>query len=172
MINDNNNNKYVKNLINMKLLNVYIDQDKSEILARLLGSNITDGSLLINKNNIYLCSRFNLGEKIDAENVINDIKKLGFDNIYIKNQINIFNENVTYNTWRVQKSGTFAYLMKIIGCTIGKKTENIKILPDWIINGNNKIKIEFLNAYIGGDGCRISILKNNTSSKINVHEIC
>ena len=63
-------------LIRLGFVDCNIIQEKLEILARLFGANITDGTLSKRKNS-YEC-KFYVGELEDANDLNRDIQQLGF----------------------------------------------------------------------------------------------
>mgnify|MGYP003385804066 CR=1 FL=1 len=141
-----------------------ISEDKLEILARLVGLNITDGHLCFrDKHKSYECS-FSVGEQRDVEELKYDIEKLGFgiaNSRTCKNNFKngIEKREIVYNTYEVSKFGAFPCLLNLLGAFCGKKTTQKRKIPEWIMNGSNRVKREFINGFISGDGCKISINK-------------
>ena len=163
---------YRLDLLELHLLNKEIPIYKLKIIARLLGALNTDGHLGISQENYYIAS-FNLGEEYDVYQVADDIKNLGFGNVSIRRKISKFedknqNRTTTTCTWEVSKSGSFAYFMFLMGAILGNKTFTKRIIPDWLLNSNKCIKREFLSAFQGGDGSRISYQKNDKTFKPNL----
>jgi hypothetical protein len=168
-------NHYRMQLVEALLLNVPIPTNKLKIIARLLGSLNTDGHLSINNTSdiAYYRSSFYLGEEIDVYQLADDIKELGFGNVSIKRKITNFKDKknartTTYKTWEVSKDGAFAYFMSLMGAIVGKKTYAKRELPGWLMNSELSIKREFLSAFQGGDGSRMSYQKNGTNFKPNL----
>lgn len=169
---------YRPKLLQLNLLDREFTQNELEIMARLLGGCITDGHLNVKKNS-YLC-KFCVGEVKDASSLANDILKLGFDKPHIKLSKTKFVDKITnritiHKTIEVSKYGSFAYFMFLLGAFVGKKTTQLRKLPEWIINANKPIIREFLGGLIGGDGCKIDVLKRNEKFggyKTRIHEIC
>jgi intein/homing endonuclease len=131
-------------------------------MARLLGLNITDGH--IHHHDKYYDCIFSVGEMKDAYDLTDDLIKLGFGTPSIQREITHFqdeanNKTVEYKTYRVCKNGAFAYFMHLIGAFVGKKTTQVRKLPDWILNANKPIIREFLGGLIGGDGSRLGTNK-------------
>jgi len=165
-------NHYRMQLLEAQLLNVPIPINKLKIIARLLGSLNTDGHLSINTSDIeYYKASFYLGEEMDVYQLADDIKELGFGNVSIKRKITNFKDKknarttttTTYKTWEVSKDGAFAYFMSLMGAIVGKKTYTKRELPGWLMNSELSVKREFLSAFQGGDGSRISYQKNGTN---------
>jgi DNA-directed RNA polymerase beta subunit/intein/homing endonuclease len=138
----------------------------------------------------YYDSSFNVGEEYDVFQLADDIKTLGFGMVSISRETNKFEDKVSgrvtiTRTWRVGKNGVFAYYMYLLGGFAGKKTDAYRTvvrpasgrlaselrssailpnmarsIPDWLVNAEPSVKREFLSAFQGGDGCRISYNKN------------
>jgi DNA-directed RNA polymerase beta subunit/intein/homing endonuclease len=167
-------------LAELKLLNFVdkpIPQEKLEIFARLIGYCITDGNITkISKEKEQYQVRFSLGEEEDVYEIIDDMQKLGFGSPYItrstthhtnyKNGI-----HTIHKTWTVSKGGAFGYFMMKMGGLVGDKTIMTRKIPDWILNGNNRIKREFLSGFNGGDGSRFSMQKNENRYKLSVQTV-
>ncbi len=168
---------YRTELFELCYLDRKIPQWKLEILARLIGLNITDGHLGIRSNDKYYDCEFSVGEEQDAFDLLDDIMKLGFGTPSISKRItkhiNGKNGKVTiYNTITVSKNGAFAYLLNKLGAFNGNKTEQIRNIPNWIITANNRIQREFISGFVAGDGCRLSMNNNQDKKKIHCSEIC
>ena len=169
--------QYRLQLLELSYLNKPIPQNKLEILARLIGFNITDGHIGIRQNGKYYDCEFSVGEEKDTFDLLDDIMKLGFGTPSISRRttkhINSKNGKETiYNTWTVSKNGVFAYLLNYLGAFNGKKTEQSRKVPDWIMNANKRIQREFISGFVAGDGCRLSIHLNQNSYKINCSRLC
>jgi DNA-directed RNA polymerase beta subunit len=166
---------YKTELLELNLLNIDIPTYKLKIIARLIGSINTDGHLYerIDKNKKYYNASFYLGEEVDVFQIADDISKLGFGNISIQRKITNFEDKTTgritnYRTWEVSKNGAFAYLLSLLGGFCGKKTETIRFIPEWLLNSEKSIKREFLSAFQGGDGSRLSYQKNDKTYKPHI----
>jgi DNA-directed RNA polymerase beta subunit len=162
--------KYRLELLERNLLNIAISTDKLKIIARLLGALNTDGHL---STNPLFAASFNLGEEYDVYQVADDIKTLGFGNVSIRRKISKFedknkNRTTTTCTWEVCKSGVFAYFMYLMGAIPGKKTESKRVIPVWLVKADLHVKREFLSAFQGGDGSRLSYQKNDKTFKPNL----
>jgi len=166
---------YKIELLELNLLNKNIPVYKLKIIARLIGALNTDGNLYERNDNNkkYYNASFYLGEEYDVFQIAGDITKLGFGNPSIKQKTTNFEDKVTgrntkYRTWEVSKNGSFAYLLSLLGGFVGKKTNMIRNIPDWLINSEKSIKREFLSAFQGGDGSRLSYQKNEKSWKPHI----
>ena len=163
---------YKMDLLELNLLNTNIPIYKLKIIARLIGSLNTDGHLhmTIDNNKQYYYASFYLGEESDVYQLCDDISQLGFGSASVKRNITRFEDKVSsrithYRTWEVYSNGSFAYLLSILGGFVGKKTNMLRSLPDWLITAELSIKREFLSAFQGGDGCRISCQRNENNWK-------
>ena len=168
---------YRMELLENNLLNVEIPVYKLKIVARLLGALNTDGHLGVTKEEktkkVYYSSSFNLGEESDVYQLADDIKNLGFGNVSIRRRITKFDDKIknrttTSSTWEVTKNGAFSYFMYLMGGFAGKKTEMKRFLPQWLMSSQLSIKREFLSAFQGGDGSRLSYQKNERTYKPNL----
>ena len=139
---DITNTKYLEEL--SEILDKPIKQNILEIIARLIGA-LKSGGKLLKTDNKYETS-FYLTNDSDVFELINDIKKIGF-----KNDYSII-RNIKNNTWDVTIGNTFSFLMMKMG--------SLEDVPNWISNGNNLIKREFLSGFIGSNGCKIYIQNN------------
>lgn len=166
---------YKMDLLELKLLNHNISVYKLKIIARLLGALNTDGHLFerIEKDKKYYCASFYLGEESDVYQISDDIANLGFGNASINRKITSFEDKTSgrttqYRTWEVSSNGAFAYLLFLLGGIVGKKTNAIRIVPEWLVNAELSIKREFLSAFQGGDGSRLSYQKNDKTWKPHI----
>ena len=162
---------YRMDLLESNYLNKPISQERLVIIARLIGALNTDGNIseINNKDKSYFRSSFYVGEEQDTYCLSDDINKLGFGYPTILRQISKFTDKnsgriTNYKTWKVNKDGCMSYLLNLLGGFKGKKTNQERIIPDWIMNGNKLIKREFLSAIQGGDGCKIRYQSNAGST--------
>jgi DNA-directed RNA polymerase beta subunit len=149
--------KYKNELVEKKLLPMYNNSVNLEIIARLFGFILSDGSINIYNrtgNNLASCS-FNFGTSEDVENFHTDITQCGFKALKANECDRTFNDT-THHTFALTYAGAFPALMISLGISIGKKTESQRSeIPEWIMNGTMLIKREFLSGFQGGDGCKI-----------------
>ena len=168
---------YRMDLLEQNLLNIALPLWKLKIVARLIGALNTDGHLGVINDEItkkihYQCS-FNLGEEYDVYQISDDIKILGFGNVSIRRRVTKMEDKISgrttiCRTWEVSKSGTFAYFMYLMGALVGDKTNISRALPEWLINAELSIQREFLSAFQGGDGSKLSYQKNGDTFKPNL----
>ena len=162
--------KRINELLNY--INVEWSIDNMEILARLHGSCATDGT--IQKRDYGWGVSFYIGEQQDAEELCDDIQALGFERPVYRKKQTIFNngeKEVIYNYYDITKSGSFATFMVLTGALVGKKSnvENPTV-PQWILESPLSVKREYLSAFQGGDGCRITMYTNgNNNNKPNIN---
>ena len=166
---------YKIELLERCLLNHNIPIYKLKIIARLLGALNTDGHLYERnyESKQYYNTSFYLGEEADACQLVNDIIKLGFGYSAIKQKTTRLEDKIsgratTYRTWEVSNNGAFAYFMMLLGGFVGKKTNTQRVVPEWLVNSELSIKREFLSAFQGGDGSRLSYQKNDKTWKPNL----
>ena len=158
---------YKMELSNLNLLDKYIPTYKLKIIARLIGALNTDSNIGVRGDNHYTCS-FYVGEEYDVYQVADDIKILGFGNPSIQRRIAKLGDKSTGRTWEVSKSGAFAYFIQLMGGVINKKTNTAREIPDWLVRAELSVKREFLSAFQGGDGSRLSYKKNYSCCKPNL----
>jgi len=166
---------YKMDLLELNFINNDLPIYKLKIIARLIGSLNTDGHLYerIDKDKKYYCASFYLGEESDVYQISDDISKLGFGNVSIKRKVTTFEDKISgkttqHRTWEVSLNGSFAYLLYLMGGIVGKKTNTARVIPDWLVSSELSIKREFLSAFQGGDGSRLSYQKNDRTWKPHI----
>jgi len=151
-------NTHIKKLEEIDLLPLYNDNSKLHILARIYGFNCADGSINIyNKKNGGNTpqSQYDFSTELDSIMFENDIEHLGFTRCSPKEK-NSYYDGSYYNTWSVSHNGPLPSLLIALGISYGRKTEVYRNkVPDWIYQGTDLIKREFLSGFQGGDGCQI-----------------
>ena len=164
--------QYKMELIEHNFLDKKISIDKLKIIARLIGAINTNGHIdeIKKENNYYYNCSFFLGEESDVYQLADDINKLGFGYPSINRKISEIKDKktgriTTHRTWHVYKNGVFGYLIKMLGGFCGKKINYCKYIPDWLKNSEQSIKREFLSAFQGGDGSKLSYQKNKDTWK-------
>jgi DNA-directed RNA polymerase beta subunit len=156
--------KHINYLKNINLLPLFNNNKKLAILSRIIGYLMGDGSLNVyNKKHGGLTGQcqFDFGTELDAELLEDDIESLGFNRCtpsYGERECN----GVIHKTFSVSHNGPLPNLLIALGTSYGKKTETSrKPIPDWIVNGCDMIKREFLSGFQGADGCKIRWNKMN-----------
>lgn len=163
--------KHVQFFKDKNMIPLYNNNEKLFILARIFGFVLTDGSINVYDKDHGCMSMspqvsFDFGTLEDSELFENDIESLGFSRVSIFERDSFFGGSY-YHTWGTTRNGAFASFMIALGATCGKRTETPRNpLPNWITNGSNLIKREFISAFQGGDGCKIrwNKLKNTKCS--------
>lgn len=173
-------NNFLKELEQKNLLPLKKNDQRLPIIARLVGALFSDGSLYRNKKNNYREISFSLGQKKDVDDVINDLKAIGFYKAHISERTNegdINGRKFSMHTFKVKCLSTALYLLfRVLGVSEGNKTNQLYKIPEWIIKSEKAIKKEFLSAYLGGDGPKVAInmqyRKNkNPTNQININDI-
>src|SRR3989344_3470527 len=171
---------YIRELEDASLIPIKKDNPKMLILARLVGALLSDGSLYSSKKNNYREISFCVGQKEDVEEVIKDLRSLGFNTVHISernNNCEINGRKFSMHTFRVKCLSTSLYLLfKLLGVPEGNKTNKEYDVPLWIKNGELSVKREFLSAYLGGDGPKLDIRmvygdRENPYNNISINDI-
>ena len=123
---------YKYELTDLGYINVNISLEKQKILARLVGTINTNGTIYNNKG--YYEAIFYINDEIDILQLKNDISKLGFN----LSNININDKNVLVY-------GSLGYLLSLVGGYVN--TDLIKINPKWILDSELSIKREYLSSF-------------------------
>ncbi|MBN2141900.1 AAA family ATPase [Candidatus Woesearchaeota archaeon] len=118
--------------------------DKAAICARILGHLFSDGSLSLKTKQLFFS-----GKEEDMREIKKDLNQLGYYSL----------GDIKHTKWRNGEVWSFgAYKLELLslfyslGAPVGKKTDNIVKIPDWIMNGDENVQKEFLAAFFGGDG--------------------
>jgi DNA-directed RNA polymerase beta subunit len=159
---------HIKKLENIGLLPLYNDNSKLHIISRIYGFLCTDGSINVyNKKNGGLTGQcqFDFGTELDSLYFENDVEFLGIERCTPKESFSEYDGSI-YHTWCVSHNGELPSFFIALGISFEKKTETPRNeIPDWIMNGSDNVKREFLAGFQGGDGCQIrwNKLKNRDS---------
>ena len=155
--------KYVKCLVGQKLLPVYKNGANLNILSRISGYLLSDGSIniYIRNGSAFTQCQFDFGQFNDAVSFEHDVSLLGFDRCKILEGTREFN-NIVHQTFHTSHNGALPALLICLDLSYGKKTETPrKEIPNWIMSGTKEIRREFLKGFQGGDGCKIRWNKMN-----------
>lgn len=149
-------NRQIIHLTNCGLLPLNNQNPKLSILARIFGFLLADGSINIyTRGTKYAACSFDFGTESDVKMFESDIQMCGFNKCKYSKGTRTFN-CVEHTTYSVTHNGALPCLLIALGITFGKKTETIRnAIPDWIYNGSQLIKREFIAGFQGGDGCKI-----------------
>jgi intein/homing endonuclease len=178
-IHDSMIDTHIDILKSSKLLPLVSTDRRLPIISRMIGYTSSDGSLNVftkNKtvnNNTYTYSlpqfQAHFGSKEAAERFEDDVIQLTLPPVSIHESYREF-KGSTRHTYCVSHNGPLPTLLITLGTTIGKKTDVVRLpVPNWIMNGSELIKREFLSGFQGGDGCkfRANIIKNYVSINCN-----
>jgi DNA-directed RNA polymerase beta subunit/intein/homing endonuclease len=141
--------------------------EQMEALARLHGLCATDGHL--GRTTYGWIANFYVGEEEDAKAVASDIEVLGFAKPTYRTKKTTHKNKDTqkateYNYYDVSKGGSFATLLVATGAIVGRKsTYETPSVPNWIMKASPSVKREYLSAFQGGDGSRMSMYSNGPS---------
>ena len=147
------NNQYYDELLKLGFLDSPINHDKLVIFARLLGFANANGC--IGLDHVI----FNVKHNIDVESICNDIIKLGFNSECIEKTFENDKVKICIN-----KNSSLNYLLYLLGDFTGDKINNLRTIPEWIMNGDKLIKREFLSAFQGGNRSKIMFYHKNTNT--------
>jgi len=166
--------RYTERLKRKGLIPLTFDNDKILILARLMGELFSDGNLYKNKSNNYREISFSLGQTKDADQIIEDLKILGFECHRYKlrkREGKILGRTFISKEYKVKCCSTALWLLfRALGVPEGNKTDCNYTVPKWIMNGSQQVKREFLRGYLGGDGPKPTIrLQKSKSRKSHDH---
>lgn len=140
--------------------NTYRPVTDDEKIAALCGYLTGDGSICRKKESykkadgsvsVYdrLSGAFYSNEKIDLQNILSDMKLLGFcENAKVTEKKNRNKDK----GFQLQFSESFARFMAEKGCPVGKKTTQDFLVPDWIMNGSMGVKRAYVAALFGAEG--------------------
>ncbi len=144
-----------------------IEINKIAILAGIVGYLLADGSLFESKNRLY--ASFCHSNEESAVQLQNDLEYIGFKRNKIHKQTRTGTygkdtDNVSQTTqtgYTYIYTGSFPLLLKALGVTVGKRTEQISSIPNFILNGHKEVKRSFLSGIFGGDGSKIYCTKRS-----------
>ena len=155
--------KYVNMLTKHKLLPLYKNNKKTNIISRIMGYLLSDGSInvYIRNDAKFTQCQFDFGTHADAVEFENDLTLLGFNKCKILEGTREFND-VVHHTFHTSHNGALPSLLICLDVSYGKKTETErKQIPKWIMDGSSELRREFLRGFQGGDGCKIRWNKLN-----------
>lgn len=151
---------YIKELSKKDLLPLFQDNPKILLLARLMGALFTDGNLYQGRNNLREVS-FSLGSRSDIGAVAGDLKRLEYGKIhrsFRETQGQIGGRRFINRSYKIKILSTSLWLLlRALGVPEGNKTNQDYYLPAWLMEAPLAIKKEFLAAFLGGDGPKITI---------------
>ena len=163
--------KHVEKLSDLNLLPLSSQHPLLPTIARIAGFCMADGSLMITKQKHYPRSQYCFGTEYDAQLFQTDMTRLGFDN----NKISYTTSTIvdretgresTHNAWVTSYQGAPASLLLALGMMHGKRVnKSHMVIPNWIMNGSQLVKREFLAGFQGGDGGKMGWTKRHGKVK-------
>lgn len=149
------------------------------LIARVAGFLFSDGCLYINQKNNYYEVSFSLGDKRDVISLTNDLKILGYDSHFKEEEklVKMANRNFKMHVFRVKcVSKKLFELMANLGVPVGKKTDHIYEVPNWVLSGSRDVQKQFLAGFLGGDGPKATITvverkRKKPCNKIGINDI-
>ena len=169
--------KYINHLKDIGILPLYSSNNNLGIISRIIGYLYADGSINIYRKkkynyNEFQCS-FDFGKRIDAENMIEDLTRVGFKPVKIVEGTRTFkcfdsDRYQTHHTFNLTFNGCLPAFILSLGVSYGKKTETPRNeIPTWIMH-NKYVSSQFISGFQGGDGCKIrwdKVLDKRTDKK-------
>jgi len=146
-------------------LTQHYSENKECIKARLIGHLFGDGWASEKTQSLGFAGKVNPN---DLNKIKNDLSLLGLksSNIYSRKTKSTITDK---NNKKIEVIGTshsisasfnaYRYFDKL-GIIKGDKITQRTVIPEWIENGSDKIKAEFLAALMGSDGNKLSKAKN------------
>jgi len=160
----------LKILSELKLIPLNLIDQRTMIIARLLGHLFGDGTFILKKDSGRMIFR---GSKKDLETIQKDIESLGFkpEKIYIKTVDNRI-ETIKGKILNVKGSGCdfeirhkpLCILFSSLGAPNGDKVKSKYRIPNWIQRAPAHIQREFLAAYFGSEMSTPKLRKNSKSN--------
>lgn len=144
---------------------LYSDDKRLPLLAAMFGFIQTDGTINVyNKHGSYMCQvACDFGCEDDAQQFEQEIVSLGFQKCNIRKRTATIHR-YTITAYNICHNGPFASLIACLGTTLGRNSEVERLpIPDWIMNGSDNVKREFLGGFQGGDGCKIRYNRTKTN---------
>ena len=166
--NDKRTLSHAESLIRGGLLPLKSSHPYLHVIARIYGFMLTDGSVFLHSKRSELRMSADFGSEYSAKQFEKDMEKLGFPKTKITYGERIqesHGKRIKHHTYTIQHQTSLVSLLVSLGFQPGKKTtQEYPNIPNWIKNGSNLIKREFLAGMQGGDGCQI---RYNSMEKTN-----
>jgi len=164
----------LKTLNELKFIPLNLKDQRSMIMARLLGHLFGDGTFILKKDVGRMIFR---GSRKDLEEIQKDIESLGFkpEKIYVKTSNGkietikgkILNVKGTGNSFEVRHK-PLCILFASLGAPNGDKPKMKYRIPKWIMKSPKYIQREFLAAYFGSEMTKPRIRKKTKSNFDNL----
>ena len=149
--------KYINTLTKHGLLPLYNNNSKVPILARIVGYVLTNGKITYDDYNNTFTINVTFKSICDLDNFELDVEEVGFSKSKsAKNNIqqNLSTEtnetNETTKPINVYYKGAFACLLQVLG--LNDTLVYYDTIPQWIKDGSDLVKREFLAGVQGGCG--------------------
>jgi DNA-directed RNA polymerase beta subunit len=149
-------NKQIVTLTKVGIIPLHNNHYILPIISRIFGFILADGSINIyERGSKYAACSFDFGTENDVKLFENDVEQCGLNKCKYNRGTRYFN-NTVHSTYSVTHNGALPSLLISLGVTYGRKTETYRNpIPQWIMDGNNQVKKEFLAGFQGGDGCKV-----------------
>ena len=143
--------KYINILTKLGLMPLYNNNNKVPILARIVGYALTNGKLAYDDYNNTFTIMLTFKSICDLDIFELDVEELGFAKS--KSAKNNNSQNPDYETNKpinVYYKGAFACLLQVLG--LNDTLVYYDTIPQWIKDGSDLVKREFLAGLQGGCG--------------------
>jgi len=157
-VNNSLSTKYSNTLTKIGLMPLYNNNVKLPILARILGYTLTNSKVSYDDYNNTFIIALSFKSVCDLDLFELDIEELGFAKTKSKHNNSVQN-NETYSVkpLTVYYKGVFACFLQVLGLN--------SVIPEWISNGSDLVKREFLAGIQGGCGSSIEYTNENKYAK-------
>ena len=150
---------YISELENAHMLPLCSNDNRIYLLSRIFGFVLASGTLTYNAGFETFVMQTVFHNTYSSELFEMDIDLLGIENIDCSRIIKKYN-NSANNIWVMQYGGAIGSLFKTLGMIHGNKiTQSSNDIPEWIVNGTELTRREFLSGIQGGNGGAISYRK-------------
>ena len=155
-VNENLCTKYINTLTKIGLMPLYNNNVKISILSRIVGYTLTNSKLSYDDYNNTFIIALSFKSMCDLDLFELDIEELGFAKTKSKpNNAVQDNETNSVKPLTIYYKGVFACMLQVLGLNCA--------IPEWIINGSDLVKREFLAGIQGGCGGEIKYKKDSNS---------
>ena len=143
--------KYINILTKLGLMPLYNNNNKVPILARIVGYALTNGKLAYDDYNNTFTIMLTFKSICDLDIFELDVEELGFAKSKSAKNNNYQNpDNETNKPINVYYKGAFACLLQVLG--LNDTLVYYDTIPQWIKDGSDLVKREFLAGLQGGCG--------------------
>jgi DNA-directed RNA polymerase beta subunit len=143
--------KYINILTKLGLMPLYNNNNKVPILAKIVGYALTNGRLTYDDYNNTFTIMLTFKSICDLDIFELDVEELGFaKSKSAKNNYQQNSDNETNKPINVYYKGAFACLLQVLG--LNDTLVYYDTIPQWIKDGSDLVKREFLAGLQGGCG--------------------